>query len=203
MAADGFGRSKLIIFTMCTTQPIIQSLLTTYKYCLTSSTLLTLHVLRLFAWSFETPLKFAGSPHESLFSLLSSLSSPLNKPNPIHHNSTHSFRHVFISVPTQSTGSSTLHLEKRGSRKSTCCLTRMSLMHSPINPCSLRKQEQFQKLLLSCHQLSYIILLGHFIQLPRILSVTAQIKPYKHNQVRRLYVLVFFFLHKGCLCQTG
>jgi len=79
MAADGFRWSELIIFTMCTTWPIIQSLLPTYKYRLTSSTLLTLLVLRLFAWSFETPLKFAGSPHELLFSLLS---SPLNKPNP-------------------------------------------------------------------------------------------------------------------------
>lgn len=145
MAADGFRRSELIIFTMCTTWPIIQSLLPTFKYCLISSTLLTLLVLRLFAWSFETPLKFAGSPHELLFSLLSSLSSPLNKPNPIHHNSTNSFRHVFMSVLTLSTGSSPLHLEERGSRKSTCCLTRMSLMHSPINPCSLRKNKNSSK----------------------------------------------------------
>lgn len=98
MAADGSGWSELIIFTMCTTWPLIQSLLTTYKYFLTSSTLLTLHVLRLFAWSFEMPLKFGGSPHELLFSLLSSLSSPLNKPNPIHHNSTHSFKHVLFYV---------------------------------------------------------------------------------------------------------
>lgn len=54
------GRSELIIFTTCTTRPLIQSL-TTYKYSLTSSILLIPLVLRPFAWSFETPLKFAGS----------------------------------------------------------------------------------------------------------------------------------------------
>lgn len=75
-------------------------------------------------WNSSEVCRVVYSPHELLFSPSSSWSSQLNKPNPIHHNSIQSFRHVLLFFSTQSTGSSVPHLEKHARRKSTCCLTR-------------------------------------------------------------------------------